>query len=293
MAKKNKNKKLFLDKFSDTDVRTWKRLSDLAEEYHIKLFYHLEGQRQLEHQNLCKALENTKSLSVKDEFWWRIVDHKYSNEPLSAKGSVAAGGRFNIGDNLSNLGFKPFPALYLAQDSDTALNEKFGVPEVANGLSASELALRKETSFTAVRVQVKLDNVFDLTNASNLLNFTKIISGFKLTSELKKLAKTLDYGPPYLVQKPSHLKQQLLENGWRNYPIQHEIPANSQLFGRFLVEAGFEAVLFPSTKNKKKKNLAVFVENFETSDAVISLPDDTPESISFTAINSENWKEVF
>jgi hypothetical protein len=57
----------------------------------------------------------------------RIVDYRYSLDPLSTAGSVRNdGGRFNIGAALSPGAFTAFPALYVAEDYPTAFLERFG-----------------------------------------------------------------------------------------------------------------------------------------------------------------------
>ena len=152
--KKNQpNNSILLDKFSDADLRTWNRVAELSEEYHVKLFYHLESLRIIHHKDLCRALQNRPSLTMKEDNWWRFIDHEYTNTPLSAKGSITKGSRFNIGNDLGSMGFKPFPVLYIAEDEETAKTEKFGVRKAANGLSNEELALRKTSSYTAVQIK--------------------------------------------------------------------------------------------------------------------------------------------
>ena len=293
--KKNKppsQNSILLDQFSDTDIRTWNRISELSEEYHVKLFYHLESLRKINHDILCKALQDTTSLNLSADNWWRFVDHRYSNTPLSSTGSLIKGARFNIGNDLDAVGFKPFPALYIASSEETAKTEKFGATKAANGLENHELALRTPSSYTAIRIKFNLHNIFDLTKTNNLLTFTQIISKFQLSKELKELAKELKIKPPYLISKPSQLKAVLLANEWKYYPVQHEIPANSQLFGRMLRDAGFEAILFPSTKVAKSKNLAIFTENLNKSESFVALQDPTPDSVKFSKLECTNWKEL-
>lgn len=288
----NQNDAIILDQFSDASLSQWNRLSSLLEEYNVKLFYYLESLRTLHHRQLCDALLNQKPLSISANNWWRIVDHKYSNSPLSSIGSLKVGGRFNIGNNLSPSGFKPFPVLYIAENEDTAYNEKFGQTTAANGLTSNELALRASSSYTAVRLQINIDNVFDLCNANNLIQFTKIISQFQLTSELKELAKQIGIKPPYLISDAPRLKNMLLANNWKYYPVQHDIPANPQLFGRMLRDAGFEGVIYPSTKSQSRKNIAIFSENLEKSSSYIALQDPSPDTVNFIKLDSTNWKQL-
>lgn len=292
MAKKGKtppDSKLILDKFSDAHLATWNKLSEQLDEFNLKLFYHLEGLRAVHHKKLCEALRNTKIVELRQNDWWRCVDFQYSNEFLSSKGSPIKGGRFNIGNDLSVRGYKAFPALYIAETKDVAECEKFGTTKVANGLSNNELALRKHTSFTAVRLKFELHNVFDLTKASNLKDFTNIISKFHLTAELKSLATEIDINLAQLITKPKMLQESLMENGWRHYPVQYNIPSNSQLFGRILKEAGFEAVIYPSTKFNRKKCIAIFAENISRSESSIELMDNGPDTIAHKRLDSTNW----
>lgn len=279
---------ILLDQFSDANLSQWNRISALHDEYHVKLFYHLESLRNIHHKVLRDTLRAQKSSSIVVEKWWRIVDHKYSNNPLSSLGSLRNGGRFNIGNDLNN--FKPFPVLYIAENETTAYNEKFGQTVAANNLTSNELALRSTSSYTAVRLKLNLNNIFDLSHANNLSEFVKIISTFYLTAELKELAKQIGIKPPYLVNEATKLKRVLLDNSWRYYPVQHDIPANSQLFGRLLKDAGFEGVLYPSTKSQGGKNIAIFCENLEKSNSFISLQDTPPDTVKYAKLDSSTWK---
>lgn len=67
---------------------------------------------------------NNSFISYSNKNWVRIVSWKYSNDPLSIKGSClnAPGGRFNYGDIGDE--YDPFGALYIAEDFDTAHKEK-------------------------------------------------------------------------------------------------------------------------------------------------------------------------
>ena len=122
-----------LERFTDADLRTWKRQAQDLERYHVQLFFHLEGQRALCHEDLCDALRQSAPASIVVDRWARIVDYKYSLQPLSAAGSLVHGGRFNIGGDLDPGKFPVFPALYLAEDYDTAYAERFGQRPSASG----------------------------------------------------------------------------------------------------------------------------------------------------------------
>jgi RES domain len=71
-------------------------------------------------------------------------------EPLSARGSVMRyGGRFNIGAEVGSGAFESFPALYLAQDVETAFREFFQIDatSASGGLSREEFALKRPGGF--------------------------------------------------------------------------------------------------------------------------------------------------
>ena len=283
-----------LDQFSQANLQQWNKFSKSLDEYHIRLFYHLEGLRESHNDSLIEALRKSGPLSKFEGSWCRLVSFRYSDDFLSPRGSLISGGRFNIGGDLDPRKFPGFPALYLAEDQKTAYAEFFGAPEtVAPGqISGHEFALQSDTSFSFVRLSFVLENVFDLTKTKNLTAFSKLISKFNMTSELKDLGLTIGIPPSsMLIRDPALLKKDLTSSGWRDYPVQYEIPANSQVFGRLLRDAGFEAVIYPSSKGSGKC-MAIFAENLEGSDSHVKLVDNAPATVKHVRLDSNNWKEL-
>ena len=176
-----------LDKFSQSDLRTWKKFSDGVDEYNVRLYYHLESLREIHAEELTSALNGFGSRKRVGKAWFRLVDFKFSNEFLSTRGSIIKGGRFNIGADLDTRRFPSFPALYIAADFDTAYSEYFGAPMSASvgKFPGHEFALVDQGSFTAVKLSFELNNLFDLSKASSLDAFSKIISKFKMPDDLK------------------------------------------------------------------------------------------------------------
>lgn len=288
--------RFLLDQFTHADLRAWKRFSDDAEEYHVRLHYHLEAKRILHMDGLIDALHTHKIANKKGKSWYRIVDYKYSNQPLSCVGSLKKSGRFNIGEDLDPHKFPAFPALYLAENHQTAFLETFGVPlkNPAAGLTGYELALRDQVSFAALRFDFELSNLFDLTKAANLREFTDIIATFEMPDDLKVVGRKIGMGPPkfpWLVRDAAALKKTFLRKDWRMYPIQFGIPSNPQVFGRILRDAGFEGVIYPSTKGKARC-LAIFIENLDGPNSHISLQDPAPTTVTRKRLDSDNWKQV-
>jgi hypothetical protein len=185
-----------------------------------------------------------------------------------------------------------FPALYLAENYQTAYEEKFGTaPPTESGLEGHELALREPDSFSAVNISGKAFNLFDLRSASNLRKFVKIVSKFEMPNELEELARSVGIRGPLLVTKPGEFKRSLLAQDWRLYPSQYEIPANSQAFGRLLLESRFDGVIYPSTKGPRNC-LALFPTNFSESESYVKVTDKTPPGATKLKLDSSTWKEI-
>ena len=246
----------------------------------------------MHYADLCDALRQSAPASIVVDRWTRIVDYKYSLQPLSAAGSLVRGGRFNIGNDLDPGKYPVFPALYLAEDHDTAYAERFGQrPSGSGGLEGHEYALRTPGSFTSVNVNGQLHNLFDLRNAKNLRQFIAIISGFELPKELRNLAASAGIKSPLLVRSAGQLKMSLLAHNWRLYPSQYEIPSNPQVFGRLVVDAGFDGIIYASTKGPKAC-VALFPTNFSGSESHVELADDAPRGTTHTRLDQETWAEI-
>ena len=282
-----------LDIFSQADIRQWKKASDLIEQYHVQLFYHLESLREIHSEALQDALACSVTRHVVQSSWFRLVDFKHSAEFLSPKGSLIKGGRFNIGKDLNPGKFPVFPALYMAEDYPTAYSEYFGAPKdtAAGGFNGHELALRDPGSFSAVKLSFELENLFDLTKLSNLNAFAKIISSFTAPKELQDIAKLIEASKPMLVSTSKELRDSFLCSNWHNYPAQFEIPSNSQVFGRLLNSFSFDGIIYPSTKGKGKC-IAVFTHNLIGSDSHIELVDEAPPNVIHTRLDAENCSEL-
>ena len=281
-----------LERFTDADLRTWKRQAEDLERYHVELFFHLEGQRALRHEDLRDALRQSVPASIIVDRWVRIIDYKYSLQPLSASGSLIRGGRFNIGRDLEPNKYPVFPALYLAADYNTAYAERFGTrPSVSDKLKGHEYALRSPGSFTSVNVNGHLHNLFDLRNGKNLRQFATIISEFDLPKELRALAASAGIRSPLLVKNAGQLKLSLLAHNWRAYPSQYEIPANPQVFGRLVVDAGFDGIVYASTKGPKVC-VALFPTNFSGSESHVQLADEAPRGATHTRLDQDTCKQI-
>ncbi len=90
------------------------------------MYFGVQPEQRRLRSELLAALSLTQPLPFPFSRWTRVVSYQYSIEPLSAAGSLHAyGGRFNPGVDLDPGTLNPWPALYIGEDTETALREKF------------------------------------------------------------------------------------------------------------------------------------------------------------------------
>lgn len=298
MVKRKKHRKssrrarAILDAFTAHDLEVWATRSSEVQAYYDHVYYDLERQRAAHYDELCSALRAVPGVEVVVDRWVRVTDWRWNLIPLSAAGSIKAiGGRFNIGSDLDRARGQAFPCLYLAHDVETAYREYFGAPLSSRStkLTLGEFALRRETSFTTFSLKGRLDQVFDLRERSRLTNFVKITSKFDVSNDTKRFARRAGLPPPpprLIIKTPHELQKRLLTppSVWRLEPQMFGIPATSQIFGRFIRDAGFEAVLYPSQQGGETC-LAVFPENFRASASRIEVVGDVPPGASCTVLD--------
>lgn len=171
-----------LDFFRLSDVRRWRSKAREILTFYWDYYSALLHQRSGIAGEIREALSMAIDGPCRFDKWQRVVDYCYSLEPLSARGSVVTdpGGRFNIGD-IAPEKLPPFPALYLAEDVDTALFERFAAPnEKTEGLTALDLALEREESIALLSVSGELDAVIDVCDEKRLEPFVSVISKVKV-----------------------------------------------------------------------------------------------------------------
>lgn len=278
-----------LEETSVEALREAKRITKARLEFAWHYYWDLERQRTAVREDLLAALQVGVVKDFEISGWQRAVAYRYSLTPLSAVGSMRSlpGGRFNIG-SLDPGKFPPFPALYVAEDRDTAIQEML-CQDNEGPLSNFDFALRKRNSLTAVSISGRLERCFDLTKATNLRRFVSIIKTFKVSEAVKTLAKKVEPPPNLsLVSLASELKESLLEANWRFHPMQNDIPANGQIFGRLIQAAGIQGIVYPS-KMTGKLALAVFTRAFEGSNSFLRL-DDSPPTEVVSQIGASNYR---
>jgi len=278
-----------LDSVPPGAIKTWIKLHGKVIDYTAEHFAYFAHRRSQVMEELIQSLqENTINFEFND--WRRVVSQQFSNTPLSAIGSVKnfPGGRFNIG-MVDIERFPVFAALYLAENTGTALLEMLGVKadNTIDGLSGNELAVAG--NFSHFVIHGKLSNVLDLTAGESLRQFYTLLKGIQLPFYYQKKARQLKISTMPPVKSLEELQKTIFADDWRLMPMQFDVPANSQILGQIAYSAGIEAILYPSVKTNKNA-LAVYPENFHNSDAYIEIMGSVAETVVHTRVDKNTYK---
>lgn len=191
-----------------------------------------------------------------------------------------------MGAELSPGTFTPFPALYVAEDYDTAFRERFGGVHKGQGLTASERALRSPASFSQVCLHGSVEQVIDIGDLESLRLFADVLKDFPAPKSVLQTARRLGLRQtPWLIRSPITLQRQLLHPNWRMLPVQFDLPSNSQIFGRLAFAAGLHGILYPSTRLRGKRCLALFTQSWVDSGSNIQVSDGAPEEARLTRVD--------
>ena len=292
---------LELDRFTTQDLQKWEQASANLDQLWDSLYFGVEPERRKLRHQLIEAIKGVGHTALQLDHWVRIVTYQYSLEPLTCAGSLQAlGGRFNAGYELDANTMRPWPALYIAQNRETAFREKFQLAsgEDVDGLTPQDLSLEGTVSHTTVFVNGQLNRVFDMTAFTSLISVAKVLSKIKLPSDVAALARKLkfDRNTFLMVKTGQQLFNAAIKQNWRVLPTQFGLPAPSQILAQLIRNAGYEAILYPSSKGSGKC-IAVFPANLGDS-SFVQLADQAPTEKTTkrldqgTATVLEGWDAV-
>ena len=292
---------LELDRFTTQDLNKWEQASASLNELSDQLYFGVESKRRKFRHQLIDSIQGVGHIALPLDNWVRTVTYQYSLEPLTCAGSLQAlGGRFNAGCELDANTMRPWPALYLAQNFETAFREKFQLAsnELVEGLSPQELSLEGAVSYTTVFVNGHLERVFDMSAFTSLMSVAKVLRKIKMPEEAVALAKQLkfDRKDAFMITTGPQLFNAAVKQNWRVTPSQFGLPAPSHILGELIRDAGFEAILYPSSKGPGKC-LAVFPGNLGDA-SFVQLKDEAPNDTTVvrldqnTAAALEGWESV-
>jgi hypothetical protein len=290
-----------LERFTHADLQHWQQVSRDLDELNASLYFGLEPARRRLRARLCDAIIQTGGVQVTLEQWVRMVTYQYSLEPLSCAGSLQSiGGRFNAGHELDDNTLNPWPALYLAENFETAFREKFQLSSTDStlGLSPSELALEHAVSHSTVFVGGKLCNIFDMTTFTALNSVGKIFREVKMPKEAVVLAKKLKIpnASSTMIQSGQQLHHALTKHNWRIFPVQFGIPSPSQIMAELIRACGYEGIMYPSSKGKGRC-LAIFPDKLADASHISLIGNAaSPSTITCLDINTaqslEGWDSI-
>lgn len=258
------------------------------------LYVGMEPQRRRYYEELLQALQSVACKPMSFAGWMRLVPWRYTNDPLSAAGSLKNyGGRFNIGQDVDHSVHAHWPALYAAENQETAYRERFGLTKDSrlDGLTSNELALTNDASYSVVRLDGKLDLVFDLAQPGALEPICAVLARMSLPAEVKPLAKRLKLGRLTLIRSASRLKRETLDVNWRTLPVQFGTPSVSQILARLIMDAGFEGIRYPSTKGGGEC-VAVFPHKLANDHSFVRVCDPAPKSLACSRLDLSTAHEL-
>jgi len=272
----------------------WRRLSGDLDEINDLLYFGVEPQRQRLYGEMMEALQSVAPVSLSFKRWARVVTYRYSLNPLSAAGSLTGyGGRFNIGHDVDKAMRAPWPALYIGEDFETAFREKFQLSrdERVDGLSPEELALT--TSFSATYLDGRLEQVFDLDQPGALDALCAVLNKMKLPNEAHKIQRRLKIPASgvFMIRTVKRLRSETLTKNWRVMPVQFGLPAPSQILASLILDAGFEAIRYPSTKGNGSC-IAVFPHKLTSNKSYVALSDAPPPGVTHTKLDMNSAEDL-
>jgi RES domain len=283
-----------LDSFTEAQLDDWARGGDLLQWLADKVYFELEALRAAKYDALCDALRSSPGVSIDVNGWSRVTDWRWCLSPLSPAGSIKGiGGRFNIGETLDRARGQAFPCLYIAQSIETAYAEYFGesLSTQMGPLTLGEFALRRSSSFTTFLLNGRVERVLDLRDDTSLKSFADIIRRFSISSLTKAAFRSAGLPQREIIRSPKQLRRRLLmePKSWRQEPTVFGIPVASQIFGRFVRDADWEAILYPSQRGNDLC-LGVFPENFQASDSRIEVVGAIPSGASHIVLDKEHLR---
>ncbi len=286
-----------LDRISTGDIKRDRDLAERLLAFHWKYYTELAFQRWQARDEIRRALHEAARDRFEFKAWQRVVRYKRSLAPLSSAGSLTdPGGRFNLGD-IDRPRFPAFPALYLAENKEIALQEALAqassnvVKQAGVELTALDMALAKPDSILFASVSGLLDSYIDLSDPQRLQPLIEIIREFAVSGDVRRMARALRLPPPGIISRLDQLRQELLKADWRAYPIQVDAPSNSRIFGQMVKEAGIDGIVFPS-KFGDGRCLAMFPELLADSDSYAQLDDQPPDATVIRRLDRTTWKAL-
>lgn len=285
-----------LDRFSTSHLKLWRQISADLDELNNLLYFGIEPQRRRRQSDMIAALQSVSAVQVTIDQWVRNVPYRFGGSPLSTAGSLTGfGGRFNIGIDVEQSMHEPWPALYIGEDLETAFREKFQLDrgDRVDGLTPQDLALVPREDFVTFYVNGRLERVFDMEQQDCLKTLCAVLRKMKLPAAVRTIQRRLRIPERavYMVRTPRQLREEVLAKNWRVSPAQFGLPATSHILAGLILDAGFEAILYPSTKGGARC-LAIFPHNLASNRSHIQLANSAPSGVTLTRLDLDTADEL-
>ena len=290
---KNKSHKVSPEEYVEFVLINLEKANKLQKAFHKNYHTYLNTERNNRKEEIITSLKIAGKQTFKG-LLYRVVLSNYMQDPLCLYGSLLHSGRFNFGGNISP-DYPDFSCLYVSSSLYGAQCEKFP-NEDSNNLLSNEKSLAPNNSFLISRCQVLLKKCIDIRTPDNLKKFTKIISEINPTAGLRRYWRKINQKikkkvePLNTIKSTKQLHQSLLEKNYKQWETYVDLPSNSQWFGSYVKEAGIEAIIYPSIKDKKSYNLAIYPCNLKTGSYIRLKDKHSSVSPDRIEINGKNHK---
>ncbi len=274
---KNFRKKVAPNQYLENKLIQFEKLDDSSRQLWADFLKYTSDEREKVLEDIQYCLMEHSVEDYQQDSFSRIIGSKFSLEPFSSKGSYLTppGGRFNFGQSISYQTY--FSALYIANNFDVAYQEKYGCSEnfeSSDGLTSLDLSLSKPDSFTHQRVKFNLERVIDLRDDDALSAFFDVIKHIKMPKLYADQAKRLGVSMA-IISDCEHLRLSLFDPHYEQWDYWIDQPSPSQWFGHYVRLAGIQGVIYPSVRSEDGTNVAIFLDQFESSGSFVELVDES------------------
>ncbi len=277
-------RRLFPEYFVEAKLKHFEVMSEKERAYCETVENFLQRERENRISEINDSLLSNIKLQYEHDDLSRIVRAKFSTDPLCPIGSVRRppGGRFNFGQT-TRLASNYFQALYLANDFETALAETYHSKEESIG------------DFMHCKVSVKIDRYLDLRDKKVIKGFFDTIKTIKIPTEFVDLAVDLGVEPMSICKDDSEIYNAIFSERYKAWDTWVDQYSPSQWLGFYIYSLGIPAVIYPSVRDQRGFNLAIYPDNFKDTENLISLK--TPEHFleikeERKSIHSDNYREI-
>jgi hypothetical protein len=144
----------------------------------------------------------------------------------------------------------------------------------------------------------RLTNLFDLRTSTTLNGIARELGKIRMPDRASKLKRKLKIPERELtmLRTGRQLFETVVNQNWRVLPVQFGMPAPSQILAELIHAAGFEGILYSSTKGLGQC-IAVFPDLLK-ADSYVELLDAPPAGVAHprldptTAPSLNGWNEI-